>query len=174
MLTSFATIFELSISMVTALLGLAYPLFIDKINGIAAMYKSRRMSARFRSEPAYMVFNSFIFVAVIELFVFPFIIYALQSKQWEMILLVVQGVTVFILSLSMIQLYDLLMTYCNPESLCNRIRMASHPQRRIEDLMIIMEFAATDSMYNDLYATCQEEMFRHIMEFQQHELAQDA
>lgn len=37
MLTSFATIFELSISMVTALLGLAYPLFIDKINGIAIM-----------------------------------------------------------------------------------------------------------------------------------------
>ena len=37
MLTSFATIFELSISMVTALLGLAYPLFIDKNNGIAIM-----------------------------------------------------------------------------------------------------------------------------------------
>lgn len=170
---SFAVIFELSISMVTALLGLAYPLFIDKINGIASMYKSRRMSERFRNEFPYRLFNSFLFVSVLELFVFPFLIYAVQSTRLVFILLVLQGMTVFILSLSMIQLYDLLMTYCNPESLCRRIRMALQPQRRIEDLMIIMEFAATDAMYRDLYATCLEELYRHIMEFQQNELNQN-
>lgn len=167
---SFSVIFELSISMVTALLGLAYPLFIDKINGIATMYRSRRMSARFRSEPAYKVFNFLLFICILELFIFPFVIHALQSKQWEIILLIIQGITVFILSLSMILLYDLMMTYCNPDSLCKKIRTSMRPQRRFEDLKILMEYAATDTRYRELFATCQEELFRHIMEFQQEEL----
>ncbi|MBQ6200860.1 MAG: hypothetical protein IJK50_05455 [Prevotella sp.] len=173
MLTSFSAILELCISMVTALLGLAYPLFVDKINGIATMYKSKRMSARFRSDPAYIVFNIFLFVSILELFVFPFVIYAIHSKQIEMILLIVQGITVFILSLCMVLLYDLMMTYCNPESLCQKIRASLNPQRRIEDLSILMEFAAKDIVYRDLYATCQEELFRHIMEFQQQELSRN-
>lgn len=171
---SFSVLFELSISMVTALLGLAYPLFIDKVRSIATNYKSRRMSERFRGEPAYKIFNVFLFVSIIELFVFPFLIHALQSKQCEMTLLVIQGITVFILSLSMIWLYDILMTYCNPDSLCRWIRASSHPQRRIEDLTILMEFAATDTMYRELFATCQEELFYHIMEFQQQELSRNA
>ncbi len=170
---SFSVIFELSISMVTALLGLAYPLFIDKINGIASMYKSRRISQRFRKELPYIMFNFFLTISVLELFLFPILIYAIKSPRVDFILLWIQGITVFILSLSMVHLYDMLMTYCNPESLCNRIRVSINPQQRIEDLMIIMEFAATDAMYRDLYSTCFEELCRHIMEFQQNELVQN-
>lgn len=39
MLEGYIELFELCIAMVTALLGLAYPLFIDKINQMSDKYK---------------------------------------------------------------------------------------------------------------------------------------
>lgn len=40
MLEGYIELFELCIAMVTALLGLAYPLFIDKINQMSDKYKN--------------------------------------------------------------------------------------------------------------------------------------
>ena len=49
MLEGYIELFELCIAMVTALLGLAYPLFIDKINQMSDKYKTRRMFQHFNS-----------------------------------------------------------------------------------------------------------------------------
>ena len=46
MLEGYIELFELCIAMVTALLGLAYPLFIDKINQMSDKYKTRRISEK--------------------------------------------------------------------------------------------------------------------------------
>lgn len=53
MLEGYIELFELCIAMVTALLGLAYPLFIDKINQMSDKYKTRRISEKFKNETAY-------------------------------------------------------------------------------------------------------------------------
>lgn len=66
---SLLQIYELAISMVTALLGLAYPLFIDKINSIAKNYKSRQLSERFRGEFVYRAFNQLLVLCIMEMFV---------------------------------------------------------------------------------------------------------
>ena len=57
MLEGYIELFELSIAMVTALLGLAYPLFIDKVNQMTDKYKTRRISEKFKNETAYWSFN---------------------------------------------------------------------------------------------------------------------
>lgn len=49
MLEGYIELFELCIAMVTALLGLAYPLFIDKINQMSDKYKTRRISEKFKN-----------------------------------------------------------------------------------------------------------------------------
>jgi hypothetical protein len=57
MLEGYIELFELCIAMVTALLGLAYLLFIDKINQMSDKYKTRRISEKLKNEIAYCCFN---------------------------------------------------------------------------------------------------------------------
>ena len=114
MLEGYIELFELSIAMVTALLGLAYPLFIDKVNQMTDKYKTRRISEKFKNETAYCCFNILIVVCIMELFVFPIIIIAYNTDFCNQLLITIQGVCVFTLSIIMVRLYHLSSTYkCN-------------------------------------------------------------
>lgn len=164
-------IYSLTISMVTALLGLAYPLFIDKISGIADKYMSRRLSERFRNEIVYIIFNPLLIACIIEMFISPFLISTIQNSTFEIVFLSVQALSVFILSMLMVMLYDLLMTYNDPVRLFELIRVAEDPVKRLEDMRDLALFAATDEQYRILYDRCLHEIFRQILEFQEQELA---
>lgn len=161
-------------SMVTALLGMAYPLFIDKINSIARTYKSRRLSDRFRGEFAYNVFNILLIVCITEMFVIPFVVTATQNSVWEIVLLIIQGVSVFILSMSMIVLYDILLTYNNPIRLFQRMRTTADNERRFLDIRELMLYAATDEEQTQLFESCMDELNRHLFDLQQSGLNNNA
>ena len=162
-------IYELAISMVTALLGLAYPLFIDKINAIAKEYKSRRLSERFRKESFYFIFNPLLILCIVEMFVIPFVLSALQSSFWELLLLTIQGVSVFVLSMCMVILYDLLLIYNDPERLFERIRSSEDKRQKLTDIIELMKYTATDEEQLMLYSRCVTEFSRLVHEFQQNE-----
>lgn len=162
-------IYELAISMVTALLGLAYPLFIDKINAIAKEYKSRRLSERFKKEPFYIVFNPLLIFCIVEMFIIPFVLTAMQNEVWEILLLTIQGVSVFILSMCMVALYDLLLTYNDAELLFDRVRNSEGDEQKLTDIEELMRYAATDEEKRMLYYRCVEELSRLICEFQKKE-----
>ena len=104
MLEGYIELFELCIAMVTALLGLAYPLFIDKINQMSDKYKTRRISEKFKNETAYCCFNILIVVCIVELFVFPIIIIAYDTDYCNQLLITIQGICVFTLSIIMVRL----------------------------------------------------------------------
>ncbi len=167
---SFTQIYELAIAMVTALLGLAYPLFIDKINAIAKDYKSRRLSERFRGEFVYKIFNPLLVLSIVEMFVIPFVLSALQNSLWEIILLTIQGITVFVLSMTMVILYDLLLTYNDPVRLFERIRCSEDEKQKVKDLAELIRYTATDEEQYQLYSRCVSEFDRLLMEFQQNEM----
>lgn len=101
MLEGYIELFELCIAMVTALLGLAYPLFIDKINQMSDKYKTRRISEKFKNETAYCCFNILIVVCIVELFVFPIIIIAYDTDYCNQLLITIQGICVFTLSVGL-------------------------------------------------------------------------
>lgn len=171
---TFVQIYELGMSMVTALLGLAYPLFIDKINSIATTYKSRRLSDRFRGEFAYNVFNVLLIICITEIFVIPFVVTATQNSILEMVLLIIQGVSVFILSMSMIALYDILLTYNDPIRLFQRVRITADNERRFLDIRELMLYAATDEEQSQLFESCMHELNHDLFEIQQSQLNNNA
>ncbi len=167
-------IYELAISMVTALLGLAYPLFIDKINAIAKDYKSRRLSERFRGEFVYAVFNPLLGLCIVEMFVIPFVLSALQSTLWDTVLLTIQGVSVFVLSMCMVVLYNLLQTYNDPVRLFERIRVDQDDRQKLTDVTELMKYSASDEEQTQLFNRSVTEFYRLLMEFQQTEIKRNA
>ena len=168
MLKQYADLYQLALSLIPALLGLAYPLFIDKINDISEKYRSRRLSKRFRREFFYYFFNVILIINIVELFLVPFLISA--NQQLELFLLTLQAISVFLVSMCMIIIYDLLMTYNDPVRLLDRIRMSVDPVQRMTDLAELIQFAASDEKQSDLFNMCMTELYTHTMDFQQREL----
>lgn len=166
----FKNILEISISVITALLGLAYPMFVEKVDGIERLYKSRQMSDKFKREFSYWIFNKLLVLCIFELFVFPFIIMNQRSISLEMILLTVQTISVLILAMNMTQIYILLIVYNAPEKLSQRIIISPRSELRLSELTTMAIFASHDPLYSDVYEKCMNEIRSSIYNFQQNEL----
>ena len=162
MLEGYIELFELCIAMVTALLGLAYPLFIDKINQMSDKYKTRRISEKFKNETAYCCFN------IVELFVFPIIIIAYDTDYCNQLLITIQGICVFTLSIIMVRLYHLIQTYNDPFRFFNRIRINETSENLIADLQIL--YASNNEAEMDLYNDAMQELSTQILNFQEEQL----
>ena len=173
MMESLVVIYELCISMLTALLGLAYPLFCERISNIDEKYKSRRISNKFKREHSYVCFNILIIVSICFLFIVPFVLIALNKNVWTDILLTVQGILAFILSMCMIRLYFLILDYNDPERLFDKIRTNKNEQEKIEDLQVMAEFTATDEIYIDLFYRCMQELMKSVDTYQKNNLDND-
>lgn len=171
MLESYPKIFELCISMLTALLGLAYPLFIDKINKMTEKNNTRHISEKFRCETSYRIFSVLIVICIIELFVFPVIINAFETECVNLSLITVQGICVFILSIVMVRLYHLIMTYADPFRFFNRIRANDTKEELFRDLQILIQCASKDKTNVDLYNDVMNELIMQLVQFQESELS---
>lgn len=171
MLESYPKIFELCISMLTALLGLAYPLFIDKINRMTEKYNTRYISERFRRETSYRLFNVLIVVCIIELFVFPVIINVFETERVNLFLITIQGICVFTLSIVMVRLYHLIMTYADPFRFFNRVRVNDTQEELFRDLQILIQCTSKDKTNVDLYNDVMNELIMQIVQFQETELS---
>lgn len=165
-----ANVFEISISIVTAMMGLAYPLFLDKVNGIDTLYKNLKYSKKFEKEFLYRSFNIMLVCCLVELFLFPFIIMLMNSRQCEIAILTLQTICVFVLAMNMQQVYTLLMVYNAPEKLTQRIIASPDTPLRLEELEIMLEFASTDLMYRDIARQCIVEITHTITYFQNEEI----
>lgn len=162
---------ELTISMVTALLGLSYPLFIDLINKINEKYNSRRISEKFKNEILYKLFNILMIACIVELFTFPAIILYIGNPILNIYLITFHSICVFILCMCMICLYIRILTYLDPTSLLNFIRNSDEsPRDQFEDIMEILQSASSDTTNSELYNSCESDLIEHIMHFQQQEL----
>ena len=163
-------IYELAISMVTALLGLAYPMFIDKISSITEKYKSRQLSERFKKEFAYQLFNLLLIICIVGMFTLPFVLSVLQNRMWEITLLAIQGISVFVLSMCMVVLFHLLLTYNDPERLFERICISDDKKQKIIYLRDLIKYAASDEELTPLFNRCMNEFFQIMLEFQRTEI----
>lgn len=166
----FTNIFEISISIVTAMMGLSYPLFLDKVNGIDSIYKNLKFSKKFEKEFLYKSFNILLILCLVELFLFPFIIIEINNYKYEMLIITVQTICVLALTMNMHQVYILLMIYNAPEKLMKRIKASPDSPQRLDELEIMLEFASTDFMYRDIASECLDEITKAITNFQNEEM----
>jgi len=157
--------------MVTALLGLSYPLFVEHINKMTDKYKTRHISDKFRSETAYRCFNVLIVVCVVELFLFPLVILVCHTEYCNQLLVCIQGICVFTLSMVVIRLYHLLMTYSDPFRFFNRIRANETDEHLIEDLQVLIQYASSSDDMDGLYHDAIRELMRLMLDFQQERLS---
>lgn len=160
--------YELCISVVTALLGLAYPVFVDHINGIADKYQNREVSIKFQTEWVYIIFNKLMVVCIIELFLFPVLIYAFNTPFANHLLVSIQYICVFVLAMTMIRFYQLIMIYYDPHLFFNRVRDFADPQERIKFVRILTELGASEGQtYAKVYNDAMQYLAEEIMNYQE-------
>ena len=170
MLESYPKLFELCISMVTALLGLSYPLFINKIDKMTEKYNTRYISEKFTDEFSYRFFSILIIVCVIEMFTFPVIINAYQTEYVNQLLITVQSICVFVLSISMFKLFHILMVYTNPFRFFKRIRLKDKDEELFKDLQILIQYASKNKANIDLFNDAMAELMKQIVTYQETKL----
>ena len=98
-----------------------------------------------------------------ELFVFPIIIIAYNTDFCNQLLITIQGVCVFTLSIIMVRLYHLIQTYNDPFRFFNRIRINETSENLIADLQILIQFASNNEAESDLYNDAMEELMMQIL-----------
>ena len=101
---------------------------------------------------------------------FPIIIIAYNIDSCNQLLITIQGVCVFTLSIIMVRLYHLIQTYNDPFRFFNRIRINETSENLIADLQILIQYASNNEGERDLYNDAMEEFMTQILNFQQEQL----
>ena len=109
-------------------------------------------------------------ICIVELFTFPFIISYTKDPILETYFISIQSISVFILAMCMVCMYDRTLTYLDPMRLIDYIRTTESPRNQFEDIMEILENASEDTLNTELYNICVSELIQHIMNFQQQEI----
>lgn len=106
------------LSIIAALIGLACPLIIGRIEDIDKRYESTLLTARFTHELSYCCFRVTMIVNVIVAFVIPFI---LDGSSHARIWIAVQSAFMIVLLLNLFVLFSDMLIYASPEKLHLRI-----------------------------------------------------
>lgn len=107
------------ISIFTAIISIAYPLYLENINKVDVTYHSTRLTARMRRQSQYKWFKVLIVFSMIETFVIPLItlFYGISCVKFTLSLLIFQALTTFALMVSMLSLINIINLYSDPYSL---------------------------------------------------------
>ena len=159
-------IYQLSLSMVTALLGLSYPLLIDKVNAISDKYESRWLSEMFQDETVYRLFHTLLCFCIIETFLIPYLVLQMGERVSPLIFLTIQAVTVFALTASMVVLYALIMTYYDARKLLRHIKQLRYSSRKLKCLQDLMVYASQNERDEDVFNECISEIWGIMLEYQ--------
>lgn len=170
LLTNSMDVYQLSLSMVTALLGLSYPLLIDKVNAISDKYESRSLSKMFQRETAYKLFHALLCFSILEIFLIPYLVLQMGERISSLVFLTIQVVTVFALAASMVVLYYLIMTYYDARKLLLHIKQLRYSSRKLMCLQDLMVYASQNERDEDVFNECISEIWGIILEYQQEKL----
>lgn len=153
------------LSIIAALIGLACPLIIGRIENIDKRYKCTLLTERFKNEFSFRLFEWLMVLNIIVAVLFPFLIDRLAyARVW----IAIQSGCVFVLLVSLIVLFTDMLAYTTPESICERIRGDYRNARRSNDkekeelyfsqlidiaprLLISARYDVTQQVYDELY-----------------------
>lgn len=117
--------FSSLISILAALLGVAFPLILQCIQKVDEQYGSTRLSAHFKREPAYHCYFFLLVIGVCSSVLMPFLMFWLKAKATLVILETIHTLLVFSLSINFIYLFTIIQEYYDPEKLFQRIKNKS-------------------------------------------------
>lgn len=153
------------LSIIAALIGLACPLIIGRIENIDERYECTQMTERFKNEFSFRLFEWLMVLNIIVAILFPFLIDRLAyARVW----IAIQSGCVFVLLVSLVVLFADMLLYTTPESLNKRILEDYRNARKANDkvkeelyftqlmdiapkLLISARYDVTQQVYDELY-----------------------
>lgn len=119
--------FSFLASIVVAVLGTGYPLFLGSIREIDAQYKSTRLAKRFKNECIFRVYYWVLVSSIAASIIAPFMMMIFNNVKLNIIIIIVQCIVVLLLVGQMLWLFRLIHKYYDIEQICRHLDINGEP-----------------------------------------------
>jgi hypothetical protein len=166
-------ILDFSISIFTAILGIAYPLLLENMNTIDEKYHSAKITERLVRNTVIRRFDWVVVVCIIETVCFPLIILSLNGRyaSCSLVIIMIHILTTFALMIGMIAIVRLIRLYNNAQELSQLLSDADNQQDKLENIDLLFDISMylskiknTEQMYtvmSRIYKTISDEIVSH-------------
>ena len=130
--------FSFLVSLVSAILGIAHPLFLESIRKIDEQYESTVLSSLFQHARIFRLHRIALFVAIAISFVAPFAMLICDCKMLNITVVTIQCFCVIILVTIMLRMFQTIQIFYNPSELAKYLFDENHYQDHecIPDLLL--------------------------------------
>ena len=152
------------ISLLAAILGIGYPLFLESIRKIDEQYDSTRLSARFQCERDFLRYRYSLMVGIAICFCAPFIMLLFPKTVISLVVIMAQALSVLWLIIEMLEVFQVVQEYYNPLKLYNRILIPEEyidgDTKRRGELLCLVDLARYACRRNnfDVYQLCKKQL----------------
>lgn len=156
--------FSALISLLAAILGIGYPLFLESIRKIDEQYDSTRLSARFQRERDFHWYRHLLLACIAVCFCAPFLMLLFPETVVSLIVIAMQALCVLWLILKMLGVFQMVQEYYNPHKLFHRIRIPEdyfeNDTKRQEELLCLVDLARYACRRNNpnVYNLCKSQL----------------
>ena len=105
------------ISLLSAILGIGYPLFLESIRKIDEQYDSTRLSAKFQRESVFKWYRCALIVSIGVSFCAPFLMLLFPFDMLCIIIITIQTLVVLWLVFMMLSVFQMVQDYYNPNQI---------------------------------------------------------
>lgn len=160
------------ISLLAAILGIGYPLFLESIRKIDEQYDSTRLSARFQRERSFHWYRRSLLASIAICFCAPFITLLFPVTAVSLVIIAVQALCVLWLIIEMLGVFQMVQEYYNPHKLYYRIHIPDEYKevdtKRREELLCLVDLARYACRRNsfDVYNLCKSQ-FAHLINLEE-------
>ncbi len=129
-------VLDFSISIFTAILGIAYPLLLENMNKIDGRYHSAKITESLVHNPIIRRFDWIVVICIIETVCFPLIILGLNGRydSWSLIIITIHILTTLALMIGMLVIVRLIRLYSNAEELSQILDNAEDNVNKLNNL----------------------------------------
>ena len=151
------------ISLLAAILGIGYPLFLESIRKIDEQYKSTRLSARFQQESVFRHYKAILVITIVISFCAPFLMLLFPFEKVCIVVLTIQTISVLYLVYMMLAVFRMIQSYYDPIKHVEAYGYPSSPDDQIKvgrimskDLFCLIDLMCYSSRCNnrEVYEKC--------------------
>lgn len=163
-------VLDFSISIFTAILGIAYPLLLDNMNRVDERYHSAKITGSLVRNPIIRRFDWVVVICIIETVCFPLIILGLNGRydSCSLIIITIHILTTLALMIGILVIVRLIRLYNNAKELSQILDNTNNQKNKLENLDLLFDISMylariknTEQMYtvmDHIYQTISNEI----------------
>lgn len=136
-------VLDFSISIFTAILGIAYPLLLENMNKIDERYHSAKITGSLVHNPIIRRFDWVVVICIIETVCFPLIILGLNGRydSCSLIIITVHILTTLTLMIGILVIVRLIRLYNNAPELSQILNNTDNQKNKLENLDLLFDIS---------------------------------